>query len=107
MERIEIGDSVHAENDGLAVDDELLMSVLQCRLDDPRIALRPIVAAARDQPHAIAVALDANAAAVILDLVNPFHSLWYFSAAGGKTKFKRIKLRPQIAAVRQIATRRR
>jgi hypothetical protein len=70
MERVEIGDSVDAENDGLAVDDELLCPVLQRGLDDPGITLRPIVAAARDQPHAIAVALDAKTEAVIFHFVS-------------------------------------
>jgi Uncharacterized protein conserved in bacteria (DUF2213) len=44
----EIGDPVNAQNYGLAIEDELLMSVRQRGLDDPGITLRPIVATARD-----------------------------------------------------------
>ena len=63
MQGVQIGDAVNAENDGLAIDDELLVSVFQRRLDDPGIALRPIVAAVRDQTDAISVALDSQAKA--------------------------------------------
>jgi hypothetical protein len=38
LERVEIGDAVAVEHHGLAVDDELLMAVLQRRFDNPRIA---------------------------------------------------------------------
>ena len=48
MKRIEIGDAVNAENDRLAIDDELLVLVFQRGLDDPMVTLRPVVAAARD-----------------------------------------------------------
>jgi len=71
VQRVEIGDAVDAEHDRFAVDDELLVSVLQRGLDDPGIALAPVITAARDQPHAIAVALDPQPVAVILDLVEP------------------------------------
>jgi hypothetical protein len=36
-------------------------------LDAPRVSLRPVIAAASDQPHAVAVAIDTEAVAVILD----------------------------------------
>jgi len=54
---VEVGDAVNAEHDRFAVDDELLDAVLARRLGDPRIALGPVIAAPRDQPDAIAVAL--------------------------------------------------
>src|SRR6476659_5304234 len=44
-------------------------------LDDPGISLGPIVSAARDQPHTIAVALDAQAIAVVFDLVKPVRAV--------------------------------
>jgi hypothetical protein len=71
-ERIEIGDAVDAKHHRLTVDHELLDPVLQRRLDNPREALGPIVAAARDQPHAVAVALQPQTVAVILDFEEPF-----------------------------------
>jgi hypothetical protein len=39
MQGVEIGDTIDAEYDGLAVDHELLDSTLERRLDDPRVAL--------------------------------------------------------------------
>jgi hypothetical protein len=63
--------AVDAENDRLAIDDELLLAVLERGFDNPRIAVRPIVPVAGNQPHAIAVALDAQPVTVVLDLVEP------------------------------------
>jgi hypothetical protein len=47
MKRVEIRDVVNAEYDGFTIEDKLLVPVLQRGLDDPRITLRPVVAAAR------------------------------------------------------------
>src|SRR5215470_3864088 len=58
---VEIGDAVDAKDDGLAVDDELLVPVLQGAFDDPGKAAGPVIAALSDQPDAIAVTLDAKA----------------------------------------------
>jgi hypothetical protein len=80
VQRVEVGDAVDAEDDRLAIDDELLVSVLQRGLDDPEIALGPVVSAPRDQPHAIAGALDPQAVAVILDLVEPLRAGWHVLA---------------------------
>jgi hypothetical protein len=48
MKRLKIRDAVDAENDGLAVDDEMLLPVLQRGFDDPGIALGPVIAVAGD-----------------------------------------------------------
>jgi hypothetical protein len=57
VQAIEIGDAVDAdEQHGLAIDHELPVPVLQRSLDDPRKATGPVVAAPRDQAHAITVA---------------------------------------------------
>jgi hypothetical protein len=64
MQGVEIGDAINAEDDGLAVDHELLGAVLACCLDDSREAVRPAIAAARDQADAVAVALNSEAVAV-------------------------------------------
>jgi hypothetical protein len=71
MQGIEVGDAIDAEDDGLAVDHELLLPDLARGLGDPRVALGPVIAAARDQAYAIGVALQADAIAVVLDLVEP------------------------------------
>jgi hypothetical protein len=38
MQRVEVGNAVNAKHHCLAINHELLEPVLQCRLDDPRIA---------------------------------------------------------------------
>ena len=45
VQSVEIGNAVDAEHGGFAVDDELLVSVLQRGLDDPGIALAPVITA--------------------------------------------------------------
>jgi hypothetical protein len=74
MQGVEIGDAIDAEDDGLAVDGEMLMAIFQLCIDDPRIAVGLVVAAARDQAHAVAVALDADAVAVVF--VRKSSRLW-------------------------------
>src|SRR6185437_1787535 len=71
MQSVEVGNTVDAQHHGFTVDGETLLGVLQGALDDPRVTVGPIVTAARDQPHAIAVALQAEAVTVVFDLVNP------------------------------------
>ena len=50
--------AVNAKHHRLAVDHELPVAVLQRGLDNPRVALDPVIAAARDQAHAVAVVFD-------------------------------------------------
>ena len=50
VQRVEVGDAVDAEDDGLAVEHEPPLPHLARGLGDPRIALGPVLAAARDQP---------------------------------------------------------
>ena len=57
MQSVEIGVSIDTHDDCLAVDDEMLLTVLQRSLNDPREALRPVVPASGNQPHPIALAL--------------------------------------------------
>lgn len=61
MQRVEVRDAVYTEDHGFAVDDGLLLAVLERRLGDPRIAAGPVVPVAREQPYPIAVALHAQA----------------------------------------------
>ena len=72
MQGIEIGDAVHTEHDRFAVDYELAVLVLQSGLDDdPGIAAAPFGAVAAEEAHAVAVALNDQAIAVIFDFVQP------------------------------------
>jgi hypothetical protein len=98
MESVEIRDAVNAEDDRFAIDDELLVPVFQ---------LRPVVAAARDQPHPLAVTLDAEPVSVIFHLVNPLRPVGYLDAAGRKAKIKSFKHGPQMSAVLRVANRQR
>jgi len=100
MQGVEIGDAVSAKHHGLAVNDELLVPVLQCRLDDPGKSLRPVVTAPRNQPNAIAAALDSQAVAVILDLVEPVRAGWNLYSLGGQAELKRLKHAPKIGLAR-------
>jgi hypothetical protein len=70
-QRVKVGDAVDAEHDGLTVDCELLFAILQRSLDDPGKALGPVVAVADEQLNGLAIALDAEAVAVIFDFVDP------------------------------------
>jgi hypothetical protein len=45
------------------VNHELPMPIFPCRLNNPQIPIGPVVIA-RDQPHAVAIPLDADAGAV-------------------------------------------
>src|SRR6516164_6805158 len=66
-------------------------AVLQGGLGDPRISLRPVIAAARDQPHPIPVALDTDAEAVMFDFVRPLGAGRNLGCIGRQAELKRLK----------------
>ena len=88
MQRVEVGDTIDAEHDGFAVDDEAGLADLAGRLDDPRITVGKVVVAACDQPHASVVALQAQPVAVVLDLVEPVRTGGDDGRLGGDQKSK-------------------
>ena len=69
MQGVKVGDTIDAQDHGLAVEHEPLLTDLTGRLNDPGIAVRPVVAASGDQVHAVAVALEAEAVTVIVYLM--------------------------------------
>src|SRR4051794_11550594 len=71
VESIEVGNPVDAENHGLAIEREPLLPDLARGLNDPWIPVGPVVAASGDQANAVAVALQPEPVAVVLDLVEP------------------------------------
>ena len=89
VQAVEIGDAVDAEQHGLAIDDERAVAIAQRGLDDQRIAIAPVMAVAGEQPHALAVALDDQAVAVVLDFVDPFRPVGDFGAAGRNAGLER------------------
>src|SRR5438445_3422588 len=98
MQRVEIGDAVSAEHHGLAVDDELLLLILERGFDNPWISLGPVIAVAADQAHARAVALDAQAVTVIFYFVQPVRAVRNTDGLGGKAKIKRLKHAAKIGS---------
>jgi hypothetical protein len=96
MERIEIGIAIDAQDDILAIDDEMLLAVLQRSLNDPRKSLCPIVSASGNQPNPIAIALNTQAVAVILHFVEPIRAVRNFGPARRDTELKCLKHEPQI-----------
>ena len=88
MERIEIRDTVDAQDDGLAIDYELLAPVPQRRFSDPGEASGPVIAATGDQARAVAIALHAKAVAVVLHFMEPFGTGRYDLAGGRDAEFE-------------------
>ena len=84
MQRAEIGHAVDTEDHGLAINDELAAAVLQRSLSDPREAFCPVIAAARDQPYPVAVALDAKAVSVKFSFVKPLRACRHGFTVGGQ-----------------------
>ena len=69
VQRIEVGNAVDPEHQGLAIDDVLPDAVLQRGFDDPRIAVGPVITVARDQPHPLVFADNDETVAVVFNLV--------------------------------------
>jgi len=86
MQGVEVGNTVDAEDDRFAIDDELLHPVLERGFHDPGISPGPVISVARDQPHGIAIALEAQAIAVVLDLVEPIGAVGDLRSASGDAK---------------------
>ena len=91
MQRVEIGDPIDAEDHGFAVDHKLTDAVSQGCLTDPGEAARPVIATAADQPHTVAVTLDANAETVLLDFVEPLGTSRNLIPVGWETELKCLK----------------
>jgi hypothetical protein len=58
--------------------------------------MRAVIVAAIDQPHAVAVTLDANAKTVLLNFVQPFRTSRNLISVGWETELKRLKHEPKI-----------
>jgi hypothetical protein len=74
VQGIEVGHAIEAKHDRLAIDHELLSAVSEGSLSDPWETPGPVIAAARDQAHAITVTLRVEAVAVILDFMEPLRA---------------------------------
>jgi hypothetical protein len=89
------GDAVDAEDHGRAIDDELLDPVATRRGRDPGIAARPVMAAAGDEAHRRAIALDAEAVTIIFDFVEPGFASGDALAVVGRQNSKRGNIAPR------------
>jgi hypothetical protein len=78
---------------GFTIDDKMRSSVLERRLDDPRISLSPIVTVAIDQTDALALTLNAQAVAVVL-LVQPDRRMRDSGALVGMQKSNALIMQP-------------
>jgi len=67
----------------------MLLPVLQGSFSDPWVAFGPVIAAACNQPYPVAIALDAQAVAVILDFVEPFGTSGNLGPGYGDAELKR------------------
>ena len=81
VQRVKVGDPIRTEHHGFAVDHECRLADPESGLRDEGVTVRPIIAAPREQPHALAFTLDDQAKTVVLDLVKEIRSGWDFSAA--------------------------
>jgi len=71
-------------------------AVIQGGLSYPWIALRPVITAARNQPHPVAVTLDAETETIVLDFVQPLwtsRDLAIGQAQAGTTPFSPMSAR--------------
>ena len=89
VQAVEIRPAVDAEQHGLAIDHEGAVAVSQRGLWYQRESIAPVVAVAGPQPHALAVALDDQAIAVVLDLVDPLGAVGNGFGAARDARFKR------------------
>ena len=69
----------------------MLEAVLERGLHDPRIPIGPVVAAPGNQPHAVAIALQPEAVAVVLHLLEPLRADRDDGRSGGEAEIKRLK----------------
>jgi hypothetical protein len=90
MQGIEIRHTINAQNDRLAVDHKMALSVLQRGFDDPWIALRPVVAVPGKQPHPIAVAFQTQPIAVVFDFVEPIRGMRNLGSPCRNAKIERL-----------------
>jgi hypothetical protein len=91
LARVQGVEVLDAEHHRLAVDHELPVPVFQSGFHDPRIAAGPVVAAARDQAHTLAITLKAQAIAVVFDLVQPVVAVSDDGRSGQKSKVLRMR----------------
>ncbi|WFU14382.1 hypothetical protein [Bradyrhizobium sp. CB3481] len=89
MEAVEIGSPINTDQHSFAIDNEGADPVAQRGLNDQQKSITPIVAVAREQPHSLALALDDQAIAIMLDFVDPLGAGWHRLSRSRNARFKR------------------
>ena len=87
VQRVEVGYAVHAEHHRLAIDHEPLLTDLALPRRSTGSA-SSVIAAARYQPDAVTIPLNAEAVPIILDLVKPVGAVWNDLGPGGQAELK-------------------
>src|SRR3954466_7409943 len=80
MQTVKVRDSVRSDYNSFTVDDERAFAEPQGGLCNEWVSIRPVVATARQQTHALALALNNQAITIMLDLVNPIGPRRHFGA---------------------------
>jgi hypothetical protein len=99
VQGVEVGDTIDAQDHGLAIDDEPLVPVPERAFDDQGITVGAVVTAASDQPDAIAVPLQPETVAVILHLVEPIRAGGNACRLGRQAELKGLKHAPKIGTL--------
>jgi hypothetical protein len=100
---VEIRDAIGAENDRFAVEDEVLLAALRAASKDPWITAGPIVASARDQAHAVSIALQAEAVAIVFYFMKPIEAVRDRNALRRQAELKGMRHRAQISIRRRTS----
>ena len=88
MKAVEVRDPVDAEQDRLTIQDKGGRPDAKGRRGDQRIFIAPIMPVSGPQPDPLAVALDDQTIAVVLDFVNPVCASRNFSSPGWDAWFE-------------------
>ncbi|MGY3239981.1 hypothetical protein ACVMAJ_006871 [Bradyrhizobium sp. USDA 4448] len=78
-----------SEHDSLTVDHEMLLPVLQRSLGDPRMALGPVGAVAREEAQALVLPDNQHPVAIMLYFMNPVRPVGHLLATGSQAELVR------------------
>ena len=88
VQSVEVGSTVNSEQYRFAVDYKRGASIAQSRFNDERILIRLVMSVAGEQANALAIPLNEQSIAVVLDFVNPFRAVGNFRPAARDARFK-------------------